>query len=754
MNNIKSILITILGFFLVACGPDSKNDQNAPPPDINAFSISIDTPSLIPSETGSETKLVVNFSVVDGAGRDYSLDQEKDFRIAVLKAMPARSDTEDGTDPAFAFNGRHGNTFWKSFHHSSNEPNNKARMESVWDGDLVKTETGYRYTFAIPDILKVADPYPADSTTNNGYIAWDEDKLHRIVMAYGDQALGFTHVYEWQPNAESDAAVTRNVIGQGTCETCHMGEPLYHGPGYRSIDNNIAVCTSCHNDSNPGAAPSRRPLAAVVHQYHGNIFKLGSDRNNLTTYKQPVDENEQLVADINGLVVEGNPFPQDARNCTTCHTNDVTLASDAKNWFEHPTQVACETCHLFRDRGAHDNQIGTAWVRDGSPQNTCTGCHRPYERDDNGEPIIGQDASRSARTVHTMRLANLAAARDSLQVNIEQARFVDQSFEILVHVSKDGVGVKTLDEITPFINEHGHLNLLLNWDDGLGPVLANNDLDMTEDGTSGDGCVAEGNGRFSCHKDFSDSAALPGATSKLTVNMADMPLCADRKTAALTNCDSFTGIDLLNYPFVIAANNASGAFDTGGVAVSHRLPVGADIDSCNDCHKELTIHKLGAHPHAATDFQQCKNCHNSERSAYYPGMAADLKYHVHSLHTYGSNRSGDPEYPGAINNCEACHTKSQYNLPSTENTRPSLASDKYFSPALVACGACHLESAIANADPDNVAGDAILTHMLNNGAVFAADTAAEATGTEQCASCHAVGQAQGVDKVHHVYDYR
>ncbi|MGP8304728.1 OmcA/MtrC family decaheme c-type cytochrome [Vibrio sp. YIC-376] len=754
MNNIKSLIITTLAILMAACGPSGKNDQNTPPPDVSSFSVEVETPMLMASESGTETKLVVDFKVLDGAGRDYTFDTDKDFRIAVLKAMPARSDVDDTSDPAYAFNGRNGNTFWKSFHHSSNDSSNRASMESVWDGDLEKTDDGYRYTFAITDILKVADPYPADSADNGGYISWDEDKLHRIVFAYGDQEVGFTNVYEWVPGTSSEDTVSRNVIEDGTCANCHMNEPLHHGPGYRSIDNNIAVCTSCHNDSNPGAAPGRRPLAAVVHQYHGNVFALGSDRNDLTTYKQPVDENGALVTDINGLVVEGSPFPQDIRNCTTCHSSDTTKASDANNWFEHPTQVACETCHLFRDRGAHANQVGTAWIRDGSPQNTCTGCHRPYERDENGDPIIGEDASRSAKTVHMTRLANLSTARDTLDIEIVQARFADDSFEIQVRVKKDGTGVSTLDEVTQYINSPGHMNLLLNWDDGEGPMLANNELDMSEDGTVGDGCVAEGDGLFTCQKDFSASSIKPGSTSKLTVNIADMPLCADRKEAMLSACVNFTGIDLIKYPFVVAANNASGAFGIGGVAVSHKLPVGADIDSCNDCHKELTIHKLGDHPHAATDFQQCKNCHNSERSAFYPGMAADLKYHVHSYHAFGPARSGESPFPGAINNCEACHTSSQFNLPSQQNTRPSLASGKYFSPTLVACGACHIESSLANADPETVAGDAILSHMLNNGAVFGADTAEEAMGSEQCSTCHAIGQSQGVDKVHKVYDYR
>ncbi|MGR5300589.1 OmcA/MtrC family decaheme c-type cytochrome [Vibrio alfacsensis] len=753
MNCFKSTIIVILGSLLIACGPDSKNDQNTPPPNLGDFRVNIQPPRLVSLDSG-ETKLVIDFSIYDGSGQSYRFDENREFRIALLKAMPSRENIEDTTDPAFAFNGRHGNTYWKSFHHSSNTPTNRASMESVWDGHLLETDEGYRYTFAIADLFKIQDPYPSDSVNNSGYIAWDEDTLHRIVMAYGDKELGFTHTYEWIPSGNTSPSVSRNVIEKGKCESCHMEEPLFHSPGYRSIDNNIAVCTACHNDSNPGAAPARRPLAAIIHQYHGNVFKLGSDRGDSTTYKQPIDENDMLVTDINGLIVEDNPFPQDARNCTTCHSTDITLASDANNWFEHPSQVACETCHLYRDRGAHDNQVGNVWLRNGEPQNTCSGCHRPYERDDEGNPIVGEDAERSAKTVHLTRLDNLATARNSLVIDIKHARFTDNQFEIELKVSKDGLGITSIAELSPYINEPGHLNLLLNWDNGDGPVLANNSLNLADDGQTGDGCIAQGEGLFLCHKNFSDTLLQPNATSILTVNIADAPLCADRKSGELADCHIFEGIDLINSPFVIASNNATASFDIGGIVKQHSISVGAELALCNDCHKELSIHLFGQHPHAATDFQQCKNCHNSERSAFFSGMAADLKYHVHSFHAFGSRRTGNAPYPGTINNCEACHSQSQYNLPSQNNPRPSLASGQYFSPALVACGACHLESSLANADPDTIAGDSALNHMLNHGAIWGAATAPEATGTEQCATCHAIGQSQGVDKVHRVYDYR
>lgn len=105
MNNIKLLFITTLAMLMAACGPGGKNDQNTPPPDVSSFSVEIETPMLMPSDSGTETKLVVDFNVLDGAGRDYTFDTDKDFRIAVLKAMPARSDVEDTSDPATTITG-------------------------------------------------------------------------------------------------------------------------------------------------------------------------------------------------------------------------------------------------------------------------------------------------------------------------------------------------------------------------------------------------------------------------------------------------------------------------------------------------------------------------------------------------------------------------------------------------------------------------------------------------------------------------
>ncbi|MGF1733826.1 OmcA/MtrC family decaheme c-type cytochrome [Photobacterium satsumensis] len=730
MKILKAMWIVLLCSLLAACNTDKK-DQNTPPPIQGDFTVNVSTPKLELAETG-ETKLVVDFTVYDGFGQPYQVDLNKDFRIAVMKAMPERSAGE-----------RDGNSYWKSFHHSSSS-NSKASMERVTDGVLTEKGDGYSYTFAIPDILKVVDPHISDSVDNNGFIAWDADKLHRIVMAYGEQGYGFTHVHEWVPDPSAAVeTVSRNIIEYENCESCHMGEPLYHSSGYRAIDNNFAVCAACHNDSNPGAAPSRRPLSAIVHQKHGNIFQVGSDK-------------EPVVDEDGNPVVVGSPFPQDARNCTTCHNEVSEKTPDANNWFEHPSQQTCETCHLFRDStaegsqagsSAHPGKLGTDWNRP-----TCTGCHKPYEDD-------GSDAARSARSVHLGRIDNLAIARDLVDVSIEEASYSESTYRVRARVMLDGNGIETMSELTPFIKT-GKAYLLINWDNGQGAEIgyssplnfsAANTIDLASDA-----CLAEGNGWFSCSKTFGDDDKQPEPHSVLTVSVAEMPLCADRRSGELMECAMFTDFENINNRGLIAANTTTASFDQSGFSDNHQFTIGAEKELCSSCHEGFTIHLEN---HAATELYQCASCHNAERTSWYDGIPGDLKYHVHSFHAFGSKREGGSDYPGALNNCESCHTAEQYNLPNQQNARPSVINvegeAKYFSPALVTCGSCHLESALGSVNTSSPAdGDKAISHMLRHGAVFAAETAEEASGMEQCASCHAVGQEAGVDRVHNIYDYR
>ncbi|MEI8598836.1 hypothetical protein P4S64_18310 [Vibrio sp. M60_M31a] len=96
--------------------PGGKKDQNTSPPDVmlGQRRNRKNAGCLCPPTVVLKQSWWLTLTFWTAAGRDYTFDTDKDFRIAVLGAMPARSDVEDTSDPAYDFNGRNGNTFWKS----------------------------------------------------------------------------------------------------------------------------------------------------------------------------------------------------------------------------------------------------------------------------------------------------------------------------------------------------------------------------------------------------------------------------------------------------------------------------------------------------------------------------------------------------------------------------------------------------------------------------------------------------------------
>ncbi|MGR5347760.1 OmcA/MtrC family decaheme c-type cytochrome [Vibrio mediterranei] len=706
MKILRFVWLTLLAVALAGCNSGGSDDQSAP--------VSGDTVVLLstPVLTDDGT-LSVEFTVKNANGEAMTLTSDPSFGLMKLIQRP-----DNPNQGATTLN----KTMWKSFTYHEKDGATKPYMETT--SNLETLAPGqYRHTFSF-DVTSVVDP--ADS--NNAVIPWDENLLHRITFEYrlesGDR---LSEVIDWVPSGNVPP-MTRNILDGSSCTDCHQDTGIKH-----VSRKDPRVCVACHNNSVPET--SRRSLETIVHTVHGDIFELITEDGN----GDPV-ANDPTLASSYAFV--DKPYPQDIRNCDTCHKAPVAgKTDDAANWMKQDYD-SCQTCHQVRDTLAsgagfsvHVGEAGANWSAA-----SCTSCHTE------GNPDL------NVYDVHIGRINKLKQARDSVAVEIENANIDGTNYVVDVRITKDGTGINSITDITDYI-ETGKFYLLLNWDNGNGPELSYSDIVLNMVSSTGDACNVMGNGLFNCSKDISSLNKQPLANSKLTVSVADIIFCADRRSGELKACSAVSGEKADYVPWRIASNNAKGSFDFSGIEIVHSLPVGADFESCTDCHKDFTIHETR---HGATDLQQCVNCHNSERAAFYAGFPADLKYHVHSYHTFGSHRDGSPTYPGDSNNCEGCHTRDQYNLPNQQNARPSLATSngeaKWFSAALVTCGACHvgIEKALGDADVNTFP----LDHMIRNGAVFAADTAEEATGTEQCASCHAVGMLKGVDSVHNVYDYR
>ena len=67
-------------------------------------------------------------------------------------------------------------------------------------------------------------------------------------------------------------------------------------------------------------------------------------------------------------------FPQDIRNCATCH---AAAATQASTWYTYPNRAACASCHDDVNFATGENHPAGAQSND----NQCASCHQPVGRD-------------------------------------------------------------------------------------------------------------------------------------------------------------------------------------------------------------------------------------------------------------------------------------------------------------------------------------------------------------------------------------
>lgn len=146
------------------------------------------------------------------------------------------------------------------------------------------------------------------------------------------------------------------------CTTCHDDARMH--AGYFAVEFNPDICKSCHDyenqmegktgwtDSNWGFGAA--PLARRVHGVH---FGASLDK--------PEEVHQQY--DYSNVV-----FPQDVRNCTTCH-------SETDAWKEKPSRLACLACHDTDPAIAHGFQMTSDPTADdpwsGDEVESCIVCH-------------------------------------------------------------------------------------------------------------------------------------------------------------------------------------------------------------------------------------------------------------------------------------------------------------------------------------------------------------------------------------------
>jgi OmcA/MtrC family decaheme c-type cytochrome len=494
-----------------------------------------------------------------------------------------------------------------------------------------------------------------------------------------------------------------NATTIGKCNQCH--DPLApHGGNYRDIK----TCVLCHNPNNMrDTIPATGGEAAEDRgRYDGQVF----------FHRIHAGLEEEVVPDIT--------YPQDIRNCETCH--DKTAAGGA-SWYAYPSIAACGSCHSDLNFVTGANHVAGP-----ATDASCASCHQP-------EGSVEWDTGiKNAHIVplHSKQLKGYSAKILSVS-NASPGKKITVTFQL-----KNGDG-SFIDPAVYKVSANGALSIKLG-----GP---------TSDYTNA-GMLANGQPFSESPASAATPAVYDPATGIATYTFTNA-IPATAKGTYVVSIESRRPITLSPAPVKGPTSVNEGApnqpfyFAVTGTTVTPRR-TSVLIENCNKCHQDLNV--VFSHGNQRIAIQHCVICHNpngtdaGRRTAdTLPAESISFARMIHRIHTgdqleqdftvfgfSGATNFNDVGYPGDRRNCLACHANAAaYGLPLASGLQPVNAPREYFSPlgpATAACTGCH-----DNRD--------VLAHAFINTAYFPNNPTVPA---EACSTCHATGNDLGVDKVH------
>lgn len=654
-----------------------------------------------------------------------------DIRFVLAQLSPAASGSGESSA-------------WQSYvtRSSNGVANAQANTETATAGTFVENGGGsYTYTFA-----NALDDYPAGPT-------FDATKTHRIGIEIRDQApIGSNGILDFVPTG-GQPLFERRIVDNDTCDACHDVLNFHGGPR-----TDVEYCVTCHNpystDEDSGNSVDFKYL---IHNIHA-----GRDGFQIIGFGGSVHDYSDVV------------WPQDVRNCQTCHEESDANTPQASNYRLVPNRDACGTCHY--DDGDPTTLGATQFaIEDGvhpggfqfNDDTQCVDCHGP-----NGT-VVSTDTGRLVQVpiAHEI-LADTAGKAFEYQVvsvsNSGPGQMPTVSIRVLNPTDPNyaadpaSTAYDINDPAGPFQAGSSALRLDIAWNNvDLGNLDPNDDL--TRSPTSGapfapitidfkTGATNDGSNTFT----KASTVAIPTG-----ITGSGMAILEGRPAVSISGSLTTLAVAASGKPYAI----------TDATARDRRHVV--NIDKCNDCHKNLSLH--GNNRSGNTEV--CSTCHNPNATDINRRVAGsacdielglddeaiDMKRMIHRIHAgnvgiCGYQNSAHPYfdvvYPGHLNNCEGCHLAGTYYpvdpvsvLATTVDVgadRSTLTDDVAISPNTAVCSSCHVDPLAAE-------------HMRQNGGDFTAgkdDTGALiSSGVETCSLCHGPGRTADVAIMHGVGEF-
>ena len=483
-------------------------------------------------------------------------------------------------------------------------------------------------------------------------------------------------VFAFVPNG-SPVQVTRSVVTTNACNQCH--NPLIGHGGSRL---KVELCIMCHTPQtiNPDTQLTQ-DMKVLIHKIH-----MGSSLPSVQAGTPYRIWHRGQWSDFSTVV-----FPQDARNCTTCHAKGATQAD---NWKANPSQAACGSCHdnVNFATGQNHSSANLPQLDD----KLCTTCHSSTANLDFDASIPGAHV-----------IPNKSSSLPGLVTNILRVDGATPGSSPTVTFSVADKSGNPVD-----ISQITQIRL----------VLAGNNIDYGT-GTAGMRASEDPsktpftNGIYA----YTMTAKIPAAATgsyTVSVEARNSVTLLPGTTKQTTATDSAMPVE---YYFSVDSSKMTPRRQVVSTA------------KCSACHADLTF----VHGGTRASVMECAICHNPTLSDGTSQQSVNMAWQIHSIHRgenlanpyiLGTNNYREVRFPGDLRDCITCHVDSTYRVENV-GAQAMVASPGGFTkttpPISAACQGCHDDKATAS-------------HALANTTALG----------ESCAACHAAGEEFSVDRVH------
>ncbi len=547
---------------------------------------------------------------------------------------------------------------------------NPAQTQAANDsgGTFVTNAIGdYTYTF------KTKAPTTFDNTVTHSIGV----SAFRNLAEYGtfdEWSTVGNDVFTFVPNG-SPVTVTRSVVTTDACNQCH--NPLIGHGGSRI---KVELCIMCHQPQtiNPDTQLTQ-DMKVLIHKIH-----MGSSLPSVKAGTPYRIWHRGAWSDFSTVV-----FPQDVRNCTTCHASG---AGQPDAWRSNPTAAACGSCHDDVNFASGLNHVNLAEPND----NQCKNCHTPNAISDLDASIPGSHVIPN----YSKSLPGLV----SKIIKVDGATPGNAPTVTFSVVNDAGVPVD-ISKITQIRVVLGGPNV--DYQTGPGAIRVSEDPSKTP-GTNGvyiytmtNKIPAAATGSFTISIEARNSVTLlPGTVIATTATDAALPV------------ETYFSVDQTP-------------------VVARRKVVATE--KCAACHQDLGF----VHGGTRNATQECTICHNPSLTDGTSKQSVNMAWQIHSIHrgenlanpyVLGTTNYQDVRFPGDLRACTTCHLPGTYMVENVGAKAP-VASPGGFTqttpPIAAACQGCHDDIATAS-------------HALANTTILG----------ESCAACHSANGAFSVDSVH------